>query len=35
MTKDEKEVLKEMDEEYKLKGHFKRIFPNGNYGLYK
>jgi tubulin polyglutamylase TTLL5 len=35
LTKDEKDVLRETDEEYKLKGHFKRVFPNGNYCLYK
>jgi hypothetical protein len=35
LTKDEKEVIRETDEEYKLKGHFKRIFPNGNYYFYK
>jgi hypothetical protein len=31
LTKEEKEILKDTEEEYKLKGHFKRIFPNGNY----
>lgn len=35
LTKDEKDMIRETDEEYKLKGHFKRIFPNGNYCLYK
>lgn len=35
MTKDEKDIIRDTDEEFKLKGHFKRIFPNGNYCLYK
>lgn len=35
LSKEEKEVLRETDEEYRLKGHFRRIFPNGNYCLYK
>lgn len=35
LTKDEKEILRETDEEYKLRGHFRRIFPNGNYCLYR
>ena len=31
LTKEEKEIVRETDEEYKLRGHFKRIFPDGNY----
>lgn len=31
LTKEEKDVIKETEEEYKLKGHFRRVFPNGNY----
>lgn len=31
LTAKEKDVIKETDEEYKMKGHFRRIFPNGNY----
>lgn len=31
LSKEEKDMLKETDEEYKLRGHFRRIFPNGNY----
>lgn len=34
-TKNEKQALKDMEDEYKRKGHFRRIFPNGNYALYK
>jgi len=35
LSKEDKEMIKETDEEFKLRGHFKRIFPNGNYCLYK
>lgn len=35
LSKEEKDIMRETDEEYKLRGHFKRIFPNGNYCLYK
>ena len=35
LTKNEKDILKETEEEYKLRGHFRRIFPNGNYSKYR
>lgn len=35
LTKEEKDIVRETDEEYKLRGNFKRIFPSANYALYK
>lgn len=35
MTKEEKIVLKTLDDQNNLKGHFRRIFPAGNYSHYK
>lgn len=35
LTKQEKDILKETEDEYKLRGHFRRIFPNNNYAQYR
>lgn len=35
LSKEEKDMVKVTDDENRLKGNFKRIFPNANYVLYK
>lgn len=35
ISKEEKQVLKDLDDQFELKGHYWWIFPNGNYSIYR
>lgn len=34
-SKEEKQALKDLDDQYELKGHYRWVFPNGNYMVYR